>query len=95
MVADWNEHIFIERKNVEEEELSLAKVEIKLLHKGFIKDTLIGYYEFDLTYIYQQDNHALMHKWLILSNPEGVDFGEVTGYLKISMTVSGAGDEPQ
>jgi len=53
MVADWNEHIFFERKNVEEEELSLAKVEIKLLHKGFLKDTLIGFYEFDLTYIYQ------------------------------------------
>jgi hypothetical protein len=33
-----------------------------------------------------------MHKWIIMSNPEGEDFGEVTGYLKISMTITGDGD---
>ena len=71
----------------------MAKVEIQLLDKGYIKNALIGYYEFDLTYIYQQEHHSLMHKWVIMSNPEGEDFGEVTGYLKISMTVTGAGDE--
>ena len=31
----------------------MAKVEIQLLDKGYIKNALIGYYEFDLTYIYQ------------------------------------------
>ena len=91
-VADWSEHVFYEKKNVEEEQLAMAKVEIKLLDKGFFKDALIGYYEFDLTYIYQQENHSLMHKWIIMSNPEGEDFGEVTGYLKISMTITGDGD---
>jgi hypothetical protein len=78
-VADWSEHVFYEKKNVEEEQLAMAKVEIKLLDKGFFKDALIGYYEFDLTYIYQQENHSLMHKWIIMSNPEGEDFGEFTG----------------
>lgn len=91
-VADWSEHVFYEKKNVEEEQLAMARVEIKLLDKGFFKDALIGYYEFDLTYIYQQENHSLMHKWIIMSNPEGEDFGEVTGYLKISMTITGDGD---
>jgi hypothetical protein len=30
---------------------------------------------------------------LALSNPDGKDFNEITGYLKISISVSGPGDE--
>lgn len=51
-VAVWNEHIFFEPKNLETHQLENGKVEIKLLDKGFIKDALIGFYEFDLSYIY-------------------------------------------
>ena len=28
-----------------------------------------------------------------MSNPESEDFGEVTGFLKISITIAGSGDE--
>ena len=28
-----------------------------------------------------------------MSNPESEDFGEVTGFLKISITIAGGGDE--
>lgn len=52
-VAIWNEHIFFEPKNQEVEDLQQAKLEIKLMDKGFFKDALIGYYEFDLSYLYQ------------------------------------------
>jgi hypothetical protein len=48
----FNEHIFFEPKNVEVERLEKGKIEIKLMDKGFFKDSLIGYYEFDLNYIY-------------------------------------------
>ena len=92
-VAKWNEHIFFEPKNCEKEQLEKGKIEIKLLDKGFFKDAMIGYYEFDLSYIYLRKDHALMHKWLILSNPESEEFGEVTAYLKISITVCAEGDE--
>ena len=34
-----------------------------------------------------------MHKWIVMSNPESEDFGEVTGFLKISITIAGSGDE--
>jgi hypothetical protein len=91
--AIWNEHIFYEPKNKETEDLEKGKVTIKLLDKGFYKDALIGYYEFDLTYLYQQKNHAMLHKWVILTNPESETFGEVTGQLKLSITVIGEGDE--
>jgi len=55
---------------------------------------MLGYYEFDLTQIYQMENHALMHKFLVMNNPDGEDFGEVTAYLKVSITVSGGDDVP-
>lgn len=34
-----------------------------------------------------------MHKWVILTNPQSKDFGETTGQLKLSITVSGEGDK--
>ena len=34
-----------------------------------------------------------MHKWLAMSNPNSESFNEVTGYLKISITVAATGDE--
>ena len=89
----WNEHIFFEPKNVEVERLEKGKIEIKLMDKGFFKDALIGYYEFDLNSIYLREDHALMHKWIVMSNPEGEEFGKVTAYLKVSITICGAGDE--
>jgi len=51
-IAVWNEHIFYEPKNQEVEDLQQAKIEIKLMDKGFFKDALIGFYEFDLSYLY-------------------------------------------
>lgn len=33
------------------------------------------------------------HQWLALSNPDGADFNEITGYLKVSISISGPGDE--
>jgi len=92
-LAIWNEHIFFEPKNVEVERLEKGKIEIKLMDKGFFKDSLVGYYEFDLNGIYLREDHALMHKWIVMSNPEGEEFGKVTAYLKVSITICGAGDE--
>ena len=64
-----------------------------MMDKGWYKDALIGYYEFDLSYIYQMPDHSLMHKWIILSNPESENYGEVTAQLKLSITICGEGDE--
>ena len=61
--------------------------------KGYFKDALIGVYEFDITYIYFMKQHSLMHKWIALSNPNSENFSEVTGYLKMSITIAATGDE--
>ena len=38
-------------------------------------------------------DHALMHKYVVMSNPESDDIGKVTAYLKLSISICGAGDE--
>ena len=63
------------------------------MNKGFFKDDTIGIYEFDVSYIYFLDKHTLLNKWLALSNPEAKDMNEITGYLKLSISVIGPGDE--
>lgn len=75
------------------EDIEQAKISIKLMDKGYFKDALIGAYEFDVAYIYFMKDHALMHKWLALSNPNSESFNEVAGYLKISITIAATGDE--
>ena len=58
-LAIFNEHLFFEPKNVEVEKLDKGKIEIKLMDKGFFKDAMVGYYEFDLNSIYLREDHAL------------------------------------
>lgn len=64
-----------------------------MLDKGYFKDALIGIYEFDIAYIYFMKKHSLMHKWLAMSNPSSPVYNEVTGYLKVSITIAATGDE--
>ncbi len=53
----------------------------------------VGAYDFDVSFVYFKDKHALFHQWIALSNPEGKDFNEITCYLKLSISVAGPGDE--
>jgi myoferlin len=64
-----------------------------VLDKGFFKEAMIGCYEFDIAWVYFQPKHALLHKWIALSNPESGNYEEVAGYLKLSLNVSTVGDE--
>ena len=57
------------------------------------KNALIGQFEFDLSYVYFMKDHALLHRWIALSNPNSENFSEITGYLKISINVTCTGDE--
>ena len=61
--------------------------------KSIFKDVMIGMYEFDISYIYFMDQHLLLHKWIALSDPSSENFNEVTGYLKLSISVAASGDE--
>lgn len=86
--------MFFELNNQDTHVLNDAKLELKILDKGFLKDVLIGYFEFDISGIYLLNNHALLHKWVALNNPESDNFGEITGYIKLSISVLSSTDEP-
>lgn len=47
----------------------------------------------DLTYVYSQDNHALVHKWIALCNPESKDFQIIRGHIKLGISVQAEGDD--
>ena len=90
---NWQEHVFIEAKNVEKHKAEKGKIKITLLDKGFLKNTIIGQYEFDLSYIYFMPNHVMLHQWLAISNPNSDDYTKVTGFIKLSINVTCTGDE--
>lgn len=58
-----------------------------------LKDSLVGSFELDVTYIYYQPMHSLVHKWIALSNPNSYDFQAIRGHLKIGVSVLTEGDE--
>ena len=64
-----------------------------MMDKGIFKDAIIGLYEFDVAFIYFMPDHILLHKWIALSDPASENFNEVTGYLKLSISVAATGDE--
>ncbi|XP_064630282.1 myoferlin-like isoform X1 [Lineus longissimus] len=55
-------------------------------------DALIGSFKCDIGLVYDEANHTLLNKWLLLSDPDDTMAG-AKGYLKISVTVMGPGDE--
>jgi hypothetical protein len=89
----WNEHVFLEPRNIEKNEAEEGKITIKLIDKGFYKNYMIGMFEFDISYIYLRKDHLLLHQWLALSNPNSEDYSQITGYLKVSISVACTGDD--
>uniref|UniRef100_A0A3B4G2F6 Myoferlin-like n=1 Tax=Pundamilia nyererei TaxID=303518 RepID=A0A3B4G2F6_9CICH len=56
-------------------------------------DSLIGEFKLDVGYIYDEPSHAIMRKWLLLSDLDDSSLGP-RGYLKVSIIVVATGDEP-
>lgn len=55
-------------------------------------DALIGSFELPLAAVYESPGHAIMHKWLLLGEPEDPQAGS-KGYLKVAIVILGPGDE--
>ena len=89
----YGEHLFLEQRNVEKKDAEEAKITIRLMDKGYLKDSLIGLFEFDLSFIYFRKNHVLMHQWVALSNPNSENYSDITAYMKVSISVAASGDE--
>ncbi|XP_039996404.1 LOW QUALITY PROTEIN: dysferlin [Xiphias gladius] len=56
-------------------------------------DAVIGEFKLDVGTVYNEHRHCFLRKWLLLSDPDDLSAG-VKGYLKVSLFVLAAGDEP-
>ncbi|XP_024913615.1 dysferlin isoform X2 [Cynoglossus semilaevis] len=56
-------------------------------------DAVIGEFKLDVGTIYNEHRHCFLRKWLLLCDPDDLSAG-VRGYLKVSLFVLAAGDEP-
>ena len=83
----------MEPREVDKKDAENGKIMLKLVDKGLFKDTLIGQFEFDLSFIYLKDKHLLLHKWIAMSNPNGDDYAKIQCYMKVSIAVAREGDE--
>eukprot|EP00051_Salpingoeca_urceolata_P011456 m.141941 g.141941 ORF g.141941 m.141941 type:complete len:2152 (+) comp17129_c0_seq1:436-6891(+) len=58
--------------------------------KNLRSDSLLGAFKLDVGLVYDQPQHAIMRKWIMLQQP--ADAG-CQGYLQVSMMVLGEGDD--
>ncbi|XP_053717202.1 dysferlin isoform X8 [Synchiropus splendidus] len=61
--------------------------------KSLRTDAVIGEFKMDVGAVYQEHRHCFLRKWLLLCDPDDLSAG-VKGYLKVSLFVLAAGDEP-
>ncbi|XP_052416117.1 dysferlin isoform X8 [Carassius gibelio] len=61
--------------------------------KSLRKDSVIGEFKLDVGMVYSEHRHAILRKWLLLADPDDLSAG-ARGYLKVSLFVLAAGDEP-
>ena len=85
----YEEHFYFEKTNLTVEQLDSSKIIIEVYdYKNSSKrSNYFGIYEYDISYIYNQENHSLRNFWLALANPESNDMTKVRGYLKLSISV--------
>ncbi|XP_026792840.2 dysferlin isoform X1 [Pangasianodon hypophthalmus] len=61
--------------------------------KSLRTDSVIGEFKLDVGMVYNEHRHAILRKWLLLADPDDFCAG-ARGYLKVSLIVLAAGDEP-
>ena len=90
------EHLYIEGKDKQPEEILNERIVITVRDNSFIesKKNIIGLHEVDLTFIYSNPGHGIVHRWVVLSNPEDSNFGTMKGYLKVGFSLTHEADRP-
>lgn len=48
--------------------------------------------QFDIARVYEEEKHTFLHKWLALADPNDLS-GSTRGFVKVCVSVLGAGDE--
>ncbi|MCQ2817643.1 MAG: hypothetical protein MJ252_10295 [archaeon] len=84
----FNEHFYFEKNNMTKEMLDSEKIILEVYDtKNTKRENYLGILEFDFSFIYGKEGHALQNYWIALANPESKDIGKIRGYLKVSISV--------
>ncbi|XP_058241621.1 myoferlin isoform X2 [Hemibagrus wyckioides] len=88
------DEIFFYNMNMLPSELFDENIYIRVYNSSSLRsDSLLGEFKLDVGYVYDEPAHAIMKKWLLLSDPDDSSSG-ARGYLKVNMIIVGTGDEP-
>lgn len=91
----WSEHLYFSQLNCLISDLETSKILIEVKDSRTLKDSLIGSYELDFTYVYFQPKHAILHQWIILSNPYSEDITIQRGLIKIGVNILHENDKAE
>ncbi|XP_060781969.1 myoferlin [Neoarius graeffei] len=88
------DEVFFYNMNMLPSELFDENIYIRVYNSSSLRsDSLLGEFKMDVGYVYDEPAHAIMKKWLLLSDPDDSSSG-AQGYLKVNMFIVGTGDEP-
>ncbi|CAM9402960.1 unnamed protein product [Ectocarpus sp. 12 AP-2014] len=91
--AVFDEVLYFNLPNLSRDQLMQATVNLRVLDANtFLRDSLIGSYQFDLLGIYVEKGHEVYRVWVALRDAESGEERGVQGFLKLSVTVLGPGD---
>ena len=88
----WDEHLFLETGKVGSKEVEEGLIEIEILNKGFFKSDLIGYFPISAPTIYNMKEHLVHNQQLAFTNPLAEDKARISGYVTVSIQLTGPGD---
>ena len=55
----WREHLYFEVREIDKSKIEEETIQIKIKNKSFLKDEIIGVYDFDVTKLYFQEKHCI------------------------------------
>jgi hypothetical protein len=60
---------------------------------GFLKNTELGTYFFEVSAVYSGKDHAVLHQWVALTKSSGENRETIQGYLRLGLSITGPGDQ--
>ncbi|XP_066534334.1 myoferlin isoform X2 [Hoplias malabaricus] len=88
------DEIFFYNINMLPSELFDENIYIRVYNSFSLRsDSLLGEFKLDVGYIYDEPAHAILRRWLLLTDSDDSNSG-ARGYLKVSMMIMGTGDDP-
>ncbi|XP_071507429.1 myoferlin-like [Diadema antillarum] len=89
----WDE-LFFFQFNMSPAELFDEIIQLQVLDSHLVRsDAVIGTFQLDIGTVYQSEDHTLHNKWLLLTVVEESKSSAAKGYLLVSISIIGQGDE--